>query len=469
MPMPPFDAETYAARRRRLMEQLDGGVALLLGNGESAANYAANPYPFRQDSTFLYFLGLDRPGLDAVIDAGEGRTTLFGEDPGLEAVVWDGPLPSIGTLAGRTGAEDTAAPDALAETIRQAQQGGRDVHLLPPYRAAHRRRLAELIGVPLDETGDHASEALIRAVVAQREAKTDAEVAEIETALRTTRRMHLLAMREARPGTPEREVAGRLAGRARAAGGQTAFPTIFSTHGEVFHNPPSARRLDEGALALCDAGGTAPSCYAADITRTMPVGGRFSERQRAVYEVVLEAQENAIEAARPGVPYRDVHLGAARDLAEGLNEIGLMKGDPAEAVAEGAHALFFPHGLGHMLGLDAHDMEALGEDYVGYDEEVERSSQFGLNALRLGRELKPGFVVTVEPGLYFIGPLIERWRSEGRHANFINYEAVEAYKGFGGIRIEDDVLVTEGGRRVLGEPIPKHPEEVEALAGRAAA
>ena len=458
----PFEADVYATRRRRLAEELESGLVLLLGNGPSASNYAANHYPFRQDSTFLYFLGLDRPGLDAVIDVDEGRTTLFGEDPGLDAIVWDGPQPSIQELAARSGVDRTAAPEALAEAV---QQEGRSVHVLPPYRERHRRRLADLLGIAPREADTRASEALIRAVVAQRETKSEAEVEEIEAALRVTRQMHLLAMQEAQPGAVEQDVAGRMEGLARAAGGETAFSTIFSTHGEVFHNPPTNRRLEEGALALCDAGGTAPSHYAADITRTTPVGGSFSEKQRAVYDLVLDAQEAAIEAVEPGVPYRDVHLLAARRLATGLKELGLMTGDPEEAVSEGAHALFFPHGLGHMLGLDAHDMEALGEDYVGYDEEVTRSEQFGLNALRLGRRLKTGFVLTVEPGLYFIPPLIDQWRSEGRHEAFIDYEAVEDYKGFGGIRIEDDVLVTDDGGRVLGEPIPKQPEEVEALAG----
>jgi Xaa-Pro aminopeptidase len=462
---PPFDADTYAARRRRLMEQLGSGVALLLGNGESASNYAANHYPFRQDSTFLYFLGLDRPGLDAVVDADAGRTTLFGEDPGLEAVIWEGPQPSIDALAQQAGLDDTAPPGALTETVQRARDAGRMVHTLPPYREAHRRRLGALLGCKPEATDDHASDVFIRAVVAQRESKTDAEVAEVEKALDVTRRMHLLAMQEARSGAVEREVAGRMEGMARAAGGETAFPTIFSERGEVFHNTPSAQRLTDGALALCDAGGTAPSRYAADITRTAPVGGAFSQKQRAVYEIVLDAQEAALSAIEPGVKYKDVHRLAARHLADGLKGVGMMKGDPEEAVREGAHALFFPHGLGHMLGLDAHDMEALGEDVVGYDDETTRSEQFGLNALRLGRELKEGFVLTVEPGVYFIEPLIEQWRSEGRHARFIDYDAVADYEGFGGIRIEDDVLVTPDGGRILGEPIPKQPEAVEAAVG----
>jgi Xaa-Pro aminopeptidase len=469
----PFDADTYAARRRRLAEKLESGLVLLLGNGRSAANYGGNPYPFRQDSTFLYFAGLDRPGVDLVIDADAGRATLFGEDPSLDNIVWDGPQPSIGEQAARAGIEETALPEALVAVVDEARKGARDVHMLPPYREAHRCRLGALLDVPPGATDERASERLIRAVVAQREAKTDAEVAEIETALRTTRQMHLLAMRETKPGAVEQEVAGRMEGIARAAGGETAFSSIFSTHGEIFHNSPSERRLEDGALALCDAGGTAPSHYAGDITRTTPVSGSFSEKQRAVYEIVLEAQEAAIEATQPGATFKDVHVLAARRLAAGLKEIGLMTGDPGEAVAEGAHALFFPHGLGHMLGLDAHDMEALGEDYVGYDDPtvedgVQRSYQFGLNALRLGRKLKPGFVLTVEPGCYFIPPLIEQWRSEGRHADFIDYDAVEGYEDFGGIRIEDDVLVTADGPQVLGEPIPKQPGEVEALAGRTA-
>ncbi|PSQ82502.1 MAG: Xaa-Pro aminopeptidase, partial [Bacteroidetes bacterium QS_1_65_9] len=342
--------------------------------------------------------------------------------------------------------------------MQRAREAGRDVHSLPPYREAHRRRLAELLDCAPGATDEHASDALIRAAVAQRETKSDAEVAELENALAVTRRMHRWAMRSAVPGAMEREVAGRMEGMVRATGGETAFPTIFSERGEVFHNTPGPDQLDEGALALCDAGGTAPSRYAGDVTRTMPVGGAFSQKQLDIYEVVLDAQEAAIEAVRPGAVYQNVHRMAARRLAEGLKGVGLMTGDPAEAVREGAHALFFPHGLGHMLGLDAHDMEALGEDYVGYDAETTRSEQFGLNALRLGRELEEGFALTVEPGIYFIEPLIEQWAGEGRHADFIDYEAARDYVGFGGVRIEDDVLVTSDGSHLLGEPIPKQPE-----------
>ncbi len=460
-----FDAAVYAARRKRLIEQMDTGLLLFLGNEDSPMNSAAEVYPFRQDGSFLYFFGLDAPGLAALIDVDEEGTTLYGHDPTLDDMVWTGPRPSLQEQAERAGIHRTDAPEALAETVEQARRQGRAVHFLPPYRARHRLTLSRLVGrdVAPDEADEHASEALIRAVVAQREVKTDDEVAEIEKALTVTREMHLLAMRRSQPGTTEEEVAGALEGLALSSGSMLSFLAIFSARGEVLHNRPRPHALRGGELALCDAGATAPvTHYAGDVTRTTPVGGHFSDRQREIYQVVLEAQEAAIDAIRPDVAYRDVHLLAARRMTEGMKVLGFMAGDVDEAVARGAHALFFPHGLGHMLGLDVHDMEALGEDYVGYDEAVQRSGQFGLNFLRLGRALKPGFTLTVEPGIYFIGPLIDQWKAEGRHADFINYGKFEAYKDFGGIRIEDDVVVTGNGRRVLGEPIPKQPDAVEA-------
>lgn len=457
-----FPPETYVERRRVLAERLESGLVLFVGSDLEPMNYADNPYPFWQDRSFLYYWGLDEPALAALLDVESGAATLFGSEATLDDVVWMGPQPSLAERAARAGADASASIGGLADRLRSAAESGRRVHSLPLYRAASRLKLQDWLGIPAAEADAHASRPLIEAVVAQRSVKSRDEVAEIEKAMAITRAMHLEAMRVARPGRAEWEVAGAVEGVALRHGGRLSFPVIFSKHGETLHNHHYGNTLEAGDIAVHDSGGVSPSGYAGDITRTLPIGGRFDERQRAIYRTVLEAESRAITEVRPGVRYLDVHLFACRILAEGLTDLGLMRGDPAEAVAAGAHALFMPHGLGHMMGLDVHDMEALDEDLVGYGDELARSDRFGLRSLRLARTLKPGFVLTVEPGLYFIPPLIDRWREEAKHADFLDYEAIEGWKDFGGVRIEDDVVVTEDGRRVLGEPIPKAVDEVEA-------
>ena len=462
-----FAAETYIERRRRLKHELSDGIVLFLGHCESARNYADNPYPFRQDSSFLYFWGLNTPGLAALIDLDEGTEVLFGTDPTVDEVVWTGPLPSLEERARRIGVSTHAPIDQLADRLQHAQEQGRPIHFLPQYRPNGRQQMQRLLDIPVGQVNDHTSEALIRAVVAQRSVKSDEEVAEIEAAVDIAHAMHTNVMRNTAPGVPERTVAGDLWGLTRSRGGWLSFQPTVSVHGEVLHNTISDRPMQAGELTLCDAGAETTSNYASDITRVTPVSGTFSDRQRDIYRVVLQAQERAIEAIQPGVPFKQIHLQAARDMTASMKQLGFMRGDVDEAVAAGAHALFFPHGLGHMMGLDVHDMEGLGEDYVGYDATTERSDQFGLNSLRLARPLETGFVLTVEPGVYFIPALIDQWKAEGRHAAFVNYDKFEAFKDFGGIRIEDDVLVTTDGHRTLGPPIPKQVEEVEALAGKA--
>ncbi len=454
-----FEPSIYRERRKRLSERLGSGLLLFPGNDESPMNYADNPYRFRQDSTFLYYWGLDVPGLFAAIDVERGEEVIFGTERTLDDVVWMGPLPTLAERAERVGVARVLPPDRLEGWLKAS---GAEPHFLPPYRAENTLRLARLLGRSVDDVRGGASEALIRAVVAQRSVKAPEEVAEIETALAASREMHVLAMQRTRPGVYEREVAGAMEGVALAQSGPVAYPVIFSVHGEILHNHGHGNQMRAGDLVVNDSGASSPRHYASDITRTIPVSGRFSERQRALYELVLAAEVSAIEAVRPGVPYRDIHLQSARQLAEGLRALGLMRGDVDEAVAAGAHALFFPHGLGHMLGLDVHDMEDLGENHVGYGDGITRSSQFGLRSLRLARMLEPGFVLTVEPGLYFIPALIDRWEAEGRHADFIDYARVADYRDAGGIRVEDNVLVEPAGRRVLGPPIPKTVEDVEA-------
>ena len=456
-----FAPETYAARRRALARAVGDGLIVLPGNDLAAMNYAANPYPFRQDGSFLYYAGLDEPGLALAVDAGTGEATLYGHDPTMDDVVWEGPLDSLAVRAARAGIARTAPTEDLDADVAAARAAGRAVHVLPPYRGEQKLRLARLLGAAPDEVAP--SEALMDAVIAQRLVKTDGEVAAIEEALDVTAAMHRAAMRLAHPGRTEFEVAAAVEAVAAARGSYPSFPPIVSRRGEVLHNHPTAYTLQAGDLLLVDAGGVAPTTrYAGDITRTMPVGGRFDERQRAVYETVLRAQLAAIDATRPGVPWREVHDVSARVIVEGLQDLGLMRGDPGEAVAAGAHALFYAHGLGHAMGLDVHDLEGLGEDRVGYDDEFRRSDQFGTRFLRFARRLQEGYVMTVEPGVYFIGPLVEQWRAEGRFSDFIDYDEAARWVGLGGVRIEDDVVVTAGGCRVLGPGIPKAPDEVEA-------
>ncbi len=458
-----FDAETYKNRRKILKEKFQSGLLLFPGNGESPMNYPANVYPFRQDSSFLYYWGLDLPGLMAAIDVDTDREIIFGDDLSVDDIVWTGPQPTVAENAAKVGVWQTAPLKELRPLLEKAIGRGQTIHFLPQYRAENKIFLGEWLGIRPDFLNTYASTQLVKAVIEQRSVKEEQEVAEIEKALVITRAMHLHALRSTRPGRYEREIAGAVEGIALAEGGRVSFPVIFSIHGETLHNEYHGNQMKTGDIVVHDAGAEAPSHYAGDITRSFPVSGTFSFQQKAVYQIVLQTQLAAIEAIRPGFPYRDVHLLAARVMATGLKELGLLKGDVNEAVAEGAHALFFPHGLGHMMGLDVHDMEGLGEDLVGYDDEIRRSDQFGLAYLRLGKRLRPGFVLTVEPGIYFIPALIDQWQAAGKCADFINYTEVEKFRHFGGIRIEDDVLVTGEGHRVLGEPIPKTVEEIEAV------
>lgn len=460
-----FDPATYIQRRDRLKKQLQSGLILFLGNEESPMNYSDNPFHFRQDSSFLYFFGLDFPSLGGVIDVDEDRDIIFGNDVDIEDIIWMGFQPSMKERAEKVGVKETFPLDKLEETVQQAAQQGKKVHYLPPYRPETELKLSRIMGMNPDEVKTNASEELIKAIVALRSIKTQEEVDEIEKAHAVTREMHTMAMRMAKPGVYEREIVGKIEGIAISSGFNISFPIILTINGQTLHNHYHGNVLKEGRLLVNDSGAESLLHYAADITRTIPVSGKFTQKQRDVYEIVLDAQETAIQSMKPGIKNRDIHLKAAKTIAEGLKGLGLMKGDMDEAVTEGAHALYFPHGLGHMMGLDVHDMENLGEDYVGYDEKTKRSDQFGLAYLRLAKELQPGYVVTVEPGIYFIPALIDKWKGEKKFTQFIDYEKIEEYRDFGGIRIEDNVLVTEDGHRVIGKTIPKTPEDVEEITG----
>lgn len=459
-----FDSSTYRSRRHTLIEHdcLESGLVLLPGNRPSPKNYADNTHSFRQDSTFLYYFGLDRPNLYGVIDLDAGTSTLYGTDATLDDVIWSGASSSLQDAAAAVGVDSVESPSDLETKLGNAQDQGRSIHVLPPYRPDQRLQYEALLDIPPQRLGAHVSEALIQAVVRQRSQKTKEEIAQIEEALERTAQIHRYAQQHARPGTTERELMGGMTSLVTAAGSDFSFTPTCSVHGEILHNHSYPNTLAEGDLLLVDAGAESPLHYAGDITRVTPVGGSFSARQQRLYEAVLATQKAALDVLGPDEPFVDVHLHAALTLTEHLVDIGLMKGDPADAVDAGAHALFFPHGLGHMVGLDVHDMESLGEEYVGYGEDQTRSDQFGLHTLRLARPLRPGFVVSVEPGCYFIPPLVEHWRSENRHGSFINYDRVDDFLGFGGIRIEDNILITADGSRVLGPTIPKTVDAVEA-------
>lgn len=458
-----FSATTYSQRRARLRQDLGSGLVLILGNNEAPMNYQANTYHFRQDSNFLYFFGLDQAGLTGVLDLDAGDDIIFGDELTMEDIVWTGPLPTIAEQANKAGVSKTLPYRELADTIKKAVEQGRTIHFTPPYRHDNMILLSELLDQPIAKLKANASVPLIKAIVAQRSHKTAEEVAEMERAVDISGAMHIAVMKAAAAGKKEAELAGIAAGIATGMGGALAYGIIMSINGQVLHNHHHYNTLQSGQLLLGDHGAETSMHYAGDLTRTCPVDMRFTERQKAVYNIVLDAEVSAIASLRPGLTYKEVHLAAARRMAEGLKSLGLMKGDLDEAVAQGAHALFFPHGLGHMIGLDVHDMEDLGENYVGYSDEVQRSTQFGTAYLRLGRALEPGFVLTVEPGLYFIPELMDQWEAEGKFTDFINYGALKDWRSFGGIRIEDNVLITADGHKVLGKPVPKTADEVEAL------
>jgi Xaa-Pro aminopeptidase len=460
------EAAIYRERRARLGKDVGSGLVLLLGNDEVGMNYAGNTYAFRQDSSFFYFFAVDQPGRAAIIDVDEGTETLFGDDLTVADIVWSGPQPTIADQAAPAGIASTAPMSELARRVAAAIGQGRRIHFLAPYRPEHTVKLAGLLGLHPAAVRDYRSAALHKAIVAQRSYKNATEIAEIESAVNVSREMYLAAMPAVKPGRYEREIVAEIARIALARGFAFSFPPICSVHGETLHNPFHRNMMQAGDVLVLDSGVETPRHNASDITRTIPVDGAFTSRQREIYEMVLRAQVAAINAIKPGVPYKDIHLLAARSFATDLKAAGLMKGDVDEAVAAGAHALFFPHGLGHMMGMDVHDMENIGEQFVGYDDTVSRSTQFGLGYLRLARKLEPGFVLTVEPGLYFIPALIDQWKAAQTCAAFINYNTVEQYRDARGYRIEDDVLVTKDGHRVLGSPIPKTVEEVQgACAG----
>jgi Xaa-Pro aminopeptidase len=457
-----FAPQIYIERRRRLLDGLASGLALFLGNEESPMNYPDNAFPFRQDSTFLYYFGLNQPGLIGIVDADEGTEAIFGDDFTVDDVVWRGPQPTIAGQSLAVGVDRTAPLARVPEILAAARAAGRKIHFLPPYRADNALKLRRWLGLDPDSAAAGASVELIRTVVEQRAVKGPEEIAEIDRAADISTDMHIAAMRMVRPGILEAEIAAEVHRVALAAGGDIAFPIIATIHGETLHNLHHGNRLKSGDLFLLDAGAETSGHYAGDLSSTVPVDPAFTERQREIFEITLASHKAAAGALKPGINHLAVHLLACRTIVQGLKAIGLMKGDPDEAVREGAHALFFPCGVGHMMGLDVHDMEDLGEIYVGYEGRP-KFTQFGLKSLRMARPHKPGFVVTIEPGIYFIPQLIDLWHAEKKFTGFINYDKVEGYRTFGGIRNEEDYLITPDGSRRLGKRKPMTVAEVEAV------
>ncbi len=455
-----FSKETYINRRNKLKAEVKSGILLFLGNDECGMNYADNTYHFRQDSTFLYFFGSDYAGLNAIIDIDENREIIFGDELTIDHIVWMGSQPTIKEKSEAVGIHETSPMSDLKTYLDKAAVKARTIHHLPPYRPEHQIKLLDLIQIHPNLASKNASLPFIQAVVNQRNYKSNEEIIQIEEAVNITADMHLAAMRMARPGMKESEIAAAVQQVAIAAGGQLSFPVIATINGQTLHNHYHGNTLKSGDMLLLDCGAENGMHYAGDMSSTFPVDKTFTSRQKEIYQISLNAHNSAIEKLKPGISFKDVHLAACRTVAEGMKELGFMKGNLEDAIQQGAHALFFQCGTGHMMGMDVHDMENLGEVCVGYNGKA-KSTQFGLKSLRLGRELEPGFVLTIEPGIYFIPELIDMWKAEKRFEQFINYDKVEQYKNFGGCRNEEDFLITTDDARLLGKPIPKSIADVE--------
>ena len=462
-----FEKEVYTARRKALLERLAGekGVAVFLGNVDAPAQYKDNCYKWRQDSNWLYFFGIDEPRFAATIDLESGEETIYADDFSIDDIIWTGPMPSVKTQAEAVGVCRTAPYSALKEAVR-----GRKVHFLPTSRYYNAMLMASLLGLDPSEVTSagkkgcaKASRPLTDAVIAMRLVKEDREIAQIDHACDIGYEMHTAARRGIVPGIIEQEIVGRMEGVTLSKGWGVSFATILTQHGEIFHCHSHEGIVEPGRLMVIDAGAENNMHYASDFTRTYPTSGKFSAMQRDIYQTVYECNELAFGMIRPGVAYRDVHLAVAEHILDNLGQLGLVNGNPSELAADGIAGLFMPHGLGHNMGLDVHDMEDLGEDLVGYDADQNRSEQLGLGSLRMARRLMPGNVITDEPGIYFIPDLIRLWKREGTDRGCVNYSKLEPYFSFGGIRLEDDVLVTADGARRLGaKRLPIAPDEVEA-------
>lgn len=454
-----FSKETYVIRRKILKEKIQNGLILLPGNQALPFNYASNTFPFRQDSTFIYYIGVDQPDLFAIIDVDSGEEYLFGSNATPDDIIWTGLTPTVEQLAQSSGITHSGEPSNIADIISQAVKQKRKIHYINPYQPQISLMLANLLGINVNQLAQNQSLALIHAVAQMRKIKEPQEIAEIERAARTTAIMEQFVIDAATDPAcheSEKSIRAALYRIFLKEGFFYSFPPIVTTHGEIFHQPEASKeRLKPGSILLADIGAESDSHYAGDMTRSIPVGGKFTPQQKYIYEIVLEAQKTVLNTARPGKTWLNIHLTAAKVITEGLKHLGFLTGSTDDIIKEGAYALFFPHGIGHLLGLDVHDMENLGEENFGYSETVKRSHQFGLCNLRYALELKENMTLTDEPGIYFIPYLIEKWKAEKRFADFINYNKALTYSDFGGIRIEDDIVITQSGCRILGMEVKK--------------
>ena len=456
-----FQKDIYIQRRENLRKSVGQGLIFLMGNDESPMNYADNGFHFRQDSTFLYFFGLNQPSLAGILDCETGEDRIFGNDLTVEDFVWMGPQPSIANQSLQVGVTQSGDIASLMVLLETSSSKGRKIHFLPPYRPENKLKLFNWLGIHPFQVKEKASAELIKGVVNERNYKSSDEISEIRMACDRSVDMHTLAMRMAKPGITEAQIAAAVQQVAVEAGGQISFPIIATINGQTLHNHFHGNVLKDGDLFLLDAGAETAMGYAGDLSSTVPVNGRFTSKQKDIYSLCLDSHNTAISMLKPGIPFKEVYFESSRVIVRGLKDLGLMKGNVDDALVNGAHALFFPCGLGHMMGLDVHDMEDLGEVYVGYDGEP-KSTQFGLKSLRLGRKLEPGFVLTIEPGIYFIPELIDQWKARNHNLAYLNFERIEEYRSFGGLRNEEDFLITETGFELLGKQKPKSIADVEA-------
>ena len=454
-----FESSVYARRRRVLLERMAGakGIAIFVGNVDAAMNYRGNDYKFRQDSSFMYYWGVDEPWFAAVLDLESGDECLYGNDVDIDDIIWMGPQPSVASKGAAIGCAKTAPLAEFDKLVAEAVAKGRDVHFLPPARYYNQMKISQLTGISSDAVrkvapvaAGGASEELVKAVVSMRLIKEACEIEEIDKACEIGYWMHTEARRGCKPGVLEQEIVGRMEGITLSKGWGVSFTTILSQNGETLHNHSHHQIITPGRLLVVDAGAESNAHYASDFTRTYPCSGKFTTKQREIYDIVEQANEVAFSLTKPGTSYWEVHLATLRYMLEQLKALDFVRGDVEEMLMCGISGLFMPHGLGHTMGMDVHDMEDLGENYVGYGDERKRNPLLGLGNLRMARDLKPGHVVTDEPGIYFIPALIEQWKREGTDKGFVNYAKLEEYYDFGGIRLEDDVLVTEDGARRLG-------------------
>ena len=462
-----FSKETYIGRRAELARRVGRGLILLPGNPEVPNNYPNNTYYYRQDSTFRYYFGLDVPSLIGLIDAESGEAMLFGDDFTVEDIIWTGPMPTIADQAREVGVEKTFARNDVRDVLKRAIEQNRPVHYLPPYRAELKIEVADMLGIRLGMLHERMSIDLMFAVAEMRERKSAEEIEALERAFKIGYQMHMTAMRMCRPGVVEREIAGRVEGVAKSYGQGVSFPTIVTQHGEILHNHNHDGVLEAGRLLLVDGGAESVEGYCSDHTRTYPVSGKFSERQKDIYNIVLRAHSEVKEMIKPNTMYTDIHRAAYLSLADGLKGMGLIKSTPEQAVEAGAMYLFMPHGLGHGMGMDVHDLANIGERSFDFTAVQERAAQSATCVHRATWRVVPGTVMSDAPGIYFIPALIDKFRGEGKFKDIVNYDALDAYRDFGGIRIEDDVLVTETGSRFIGDKLlPLTVEELEEVVGR---